>query len=155
MEREGKLVLNIFKFFTAVSIICFFTVNVYSQAHLLPPYYPENDSVRGPIYTIVDQQPSFNYKNGENFIESYSMYLKDSLRYPFSSDCHGRVFVELVVEKDGSLNNLRVIRGLSDCTEYSKYNKEAIRVILYMPKWTPGKQAGNNVRVRIILAVDF
>ena len=83
------------------------------------------------------------------------MYLQDSLINPSSNGCHGRVFVEFIVEKDGTLNNLRVVKGISDCPEYSEYNKEAIRVILYMPKWNPGKQAGNNVRVRIILPVEF
>jgi len=86
------------------------------------------------------------------FIESYPLYLKDSLRYPPSIGCHGSVFVEFIVEKDGSLSNLRVVKGIPDCPEYTK---EAVRVLLNMPKWTPGKHIGNNVRARMILPVDF
>ena len=161
MESAGKRRLNTFKLFTSVFIICFFTVIVYSQTHnmpnpLLPPYFTqENDSINDPVYTIAEQQPSFIYKDGRDFIESYTMYLKNSLRYPSSNGCHGKVFVEFIVEKDGSLNNLRELRGMPDCPEDYEYNKEAISVLLNMPKWTPGKQTGNNVRVRMILPVDF
>lgn len=134
------------------------TLNAYSQEFkLIPPFPERTDSLvnQEDIYTIVEQQPSFNYKNGKDFIESYLMYLQDSLRYPSLDGCHGRVFVECIVERDGTLNNIHVIKGISDCPEYAEYNKEAIRLILHMPKWTPGEQAGNKVRVRIMLAVDF
>ena len=153
------MVYNI-RYIILISIIQLLTLNVYCQEYKLIPPYPERiDSLLNQedvyAYTIVEQQPYFSYINGKGFIESYWRYLQDSLRYPSSDGCHGQVFVEFIVEKDGTLNNIHVIKGISNCPEYSEYNKEAIRILLYMPKWTAGKIATHNVRVRMIMPVVF
>ena len=169
--------INFFKmprFIILASFLCYFSTNAYTQVDSLPsdifipeewqpyliPLYPERiDSLLNQddvyVYTIAEEPPYFNYKNAKGFIDSYWTYLEDSLRYPSSNGCHGKVFVEFIVEKDGTLNNINVVKGISDCPEYYEYNKEAIRVFLYMPKWTPGKIASNNVRVSMILPVVF
>jgi len=142
-----------------------FSNYAYTQADLRPPdewqsylipLYPERIDIllnQEHEYTTVEEPPYFNYKNGKGFKESYGMYLQDSLRHPSSDCCHGRVFVEFIVEKNGILKNINVVKAIPDCPVYSEYNKEAIRVFLCMPKWTPDKIASYNVRVRMILPV--
>jgi protein TonB len=66
------------------------------------------------------------------------------------SGIQGRVFVTFVVERDGSVTDVRVLRGIGGgCDE------EAIRVVQNMPKWSPGKQRGKSVRVQYNLPVKF
>ena len=60
----------------------------------------------------------------------------------------GRVIVRFVVERDGSLTNIEVVRGVSP-----RLDAEAVRVVELMPKWTPGKQNGKPVRVRFTLPI--
>lgn len=62
----------------------------------------------------------------------------------------GRVFVEFVVERDGSLTDIKVVKGIGGgCDD------EAIRVISQAPKWNAGKQRGRSVRVRMVLPIIF
>ncbi len=62
----------------------------------------------------------------------------------------GRVFIEFVVEKDGSLTDVKVVKGIGGgCDE------EAVRVISQAPKWRPGKQRGRAVRVRMVMPIMF
>jgi protein TonB len=80
-------------------------------------------------------------------------YLTSNIRYPEQArelDIQGTVFIEFVVEKDGSITNVVVKRGIGGgCDE------EAVRVVKSMPKWKPGKQRGKPVRVRYTLPVRF
>ena len=62
----------------------------------------------------------------------------------------GRVTVSFIVEKDGRVSNVRLLRSVQPSLD-----KEAIRVVKSMPKWTPGKQNGKPVRVRFNLPVMF
>jgi protein TonB len=62
----------------------------------------------------------------------------------------GKVFVQFVIDKDGSPSDITVLKGIgSGCDE------EAVRVIKNMPKWTPGKQRGRPVKVRMSLPIVF
>ncbi|MEO9475918.1 MAG: energy transducer TonB [Cyclobacteriaceae bacterium] len=92
------------------------------------------------IFDIVETQPA-----PVGGFEAFYGYIKDNLRYPDRAarlDISGRVFVQFVVEKDGSITDVKVIKGLfEDCDE------EAVRVIENAPAWNPGKQRGNPVRV--------
>jgi len=126
-------------FFLFVSIL---STKAYTQI------VPQGDE----IYTIVDEQPVFHYKNISDPRLSLIKYLKDNVRYPSNPKCKGKVFVEFILEKDGSIQYARVVKGLRNC---NNYNEEAIRVIKSMPKWIPGKQNGKNVRIRMILPVSF
>jgi TonB family protein len=100
------------------------------------------------IFLIVETMPEF--PGGE---EAFNRYIADSLRYPaaaIESAIQGRVFVTFVVEKDGSVSNARIRRGIGGgCDE------EALRVIRNMPKWAPGKQRGQPVRVQYNMPVMF
>ena len=80
-------------------------------------------------------------------------YLSKNIKYPteaLNEGIQGKVYVEFVVEKDGSISNSRIIRGIGyGC------DKEALRVINEMPNWAPGTLNGEPVRVKHILPLNF
>ena len=100
------------------------------------------------IFMVVESMPE--YPGGES---SLYKYLAENIKYPQmakESGIQGRVFVTFVVERDGRVTDVRVLRGIGGgCDE------EAIRVVQNMPKWTPGKQRGKSVRVQYNLPVKF
>ncbi len=84
---------------------------------------------------------------------TFYKHLSKELRYPRSATrmgIEGRVFIQFVVEKDGSLSDVVAVKGISE-----ECDLEAIRVIKSYPKWNPGKQRGKPVRVRMILPIYF
>lgn len=100
------------------------------------------------IFTIVEEQPS-----PRGGLKAFYDYVGSNLQYPSNArrmGLEGRVFVEFVVERDGSLTDIKVAKGIGGgCDE------EAIRVISNAPKWNPGKQRGREVRVRMIMPIVF
>ncbi len=104
--------------------------------------------VEAEIFTVVEEQPA--YPGGD---AAFMKYLQDNIKYPEEAKelgIQGRVFVTFVVEVDGSITDVRVLRGIGGgCDE------EAIRVVRNMPKWVPGKQRGVPVRVQFNLPVKF
>lgn len=105
---------------------------------------PENDS----IYQIVDEMPQ--YPGGE---KAMMEYVAKNVKYPQEAkdkEIQGRVFIGFVVEKDGSIGEVKVLRGIGGgCDE------EAVRVIKGMPKWKPGIQEGKPVRVSYMMPINF
>ncbi len=89
----------------------------------------------------------------EGGFEALGKYLQKSLKYPEQArrmNVEGKVFVQFVIDKDGSPSDITVLKGIgSGCDE------EAVRVIKNMPKWTPGKQRGRPVKVRMSLPIVF
>ena len=112
------------------------------------PEIEEEEVVEQEVFTIVEEMPS--YPGGE--AKMYE-YLGKNIKYPQiarESGIQGRVFVNYVVEPDGSVSNVKVLRGIGGgCDE------EAMRVVKAMPKWKPGKQRGKAVRVSYTLPVVF
>jgi len=109
-----------------------------------PPKHEEENKV----YEVVEQQPSF--PGGAGALNSW---LRDNLRYPVvaqENGISGKVIVQFVVGKDGSISGAKVVRGVDPSLD-----KEALRVVGSMPKWTPGKQNGASVNVRYTLPVVF
>jgi protein TonB len=108
----------------------------------------EESAEEQQIFMVVESMPEF--PGGE--VELHK-YLAENIKYPQmakESGIQGRVFVTFVVERDGSVTDVRVLRGIGGgCDE------EAIRVVKNMPKWTPGKQRGKPVRVQFNLPVKF
>jgi protein TonB len=108
----------------------------------------EEEFVEEEIFTIVQDMPSF--PGGDQAMLSY---LGKNIKYPTlakESGIQGTVYVTFVVEKDGSVSNVKVLRGIGGgCDE------EAIRVVKSMPKWTPGKQRGKPVKVQYNLPCRF
>jgi periplasmic protein TonB len=100
------------------------------------------------IFTVVEEQP--NYPGGD---EARIKWLQENIKYPEEAKelgIQGKVFVTFVVEVDGSISDVRVLRGIGGgCDE------EAIRVVKSMPKWIPGKQRGVPVRVQFNLPIKF
>ena len=97
---------------------------------------------------IPETMPSF--RGGEQklfeFIGKNVVYPKEAIE----AGVEGRVFVEFYIEKDGTVCDAKVLRGIGyGCDE------EALRVIGLMPKWSPGKQRGKAVRVRYTLPINF
>lgn len=123
-----------------------------NQEEVIQEYTPveveEEEVVEQEVFTIVEQMPSF--PGGD---EKMYKYLGNNIKYPQvarETGIQGRVFVNFVVEPDGSVSNVKVLRGIGGgCDE------EAMRVVKAMPKWTPGKQRGKAVRVSYTLPVVF
>ncbi len=110
------------------------------------PVQEEGDE--GEIFEVVEQNPSF--PGGEKALMEY---LQKNLKYPSiaqENGIQGRVLVQFVVNKDGSIVDPKVLRAVDPSLD-----KEAMRVVQSMPKWTPGRQRGKNVRVRFTLPVTF
>lgn len=99
-------------------------------------------------FTIVEQQPE--YPGG---MTALGDFLNKNLKYPpaaTSAGVSGRVYISFVVNTDGSLTDLQVLKGIGfGCDE------EAIRVMQKMPHWRPGKQSGRAVRVKYNLPISF
>ena len=100
------------------------------------------------IFTVVEQQASF-----PGGLSELSKYLAQNIKYPQQAretGTQGRVYLTFVVEKDGSITDIKILRDIgSGCGE------EAIRVVKGMPKWTPAKQRGKVVRQQFNLPVNF
>ena len=112
------------------------------------PEIEEEEVVEQEIFQIVEEMPSF--PGGE---QKLLEYVAKNTKYPQiarESGIQGRVFIGFVVETDGSISNVKVLRGIGGgCDE------EAVRVIKSLPKWKPGKQRGKAVRVSYQIPVNF
>ena len=112
------------------------------------PEVVEAEVVDQEILQIVEEMPS--YPGGERALLEY---VAKNIKYPQiarETGIQGRVFVGFVVEPDGSVSNVKILRGIGGgCDE------EAMRVIKSLPKWKPGKQRGKAVRVSYQIPVVF
>ncbi len=109
----------------------------------------EEEAAEEEIFVIVEEMPSFQGGN----IDTYRKWVQSHCRYPEAAaemGIQGKVNVAFVVEKDGSVSNIKILRGVDPLLD-----KEAIRVIKSSPKWSPGKQRGKPARVRYSIPVVF
>ena len=86
-------------------------------------------------------------------IQEYYKYVAKNLRYPQAAaklGIEGRVFIEFIITKDGSVVNAKCIKGIGDLCD-----SEAVRVISNSPNWIPGKKNGENVNVKMVLPITF
>lgn len=100
------------------------------------------------IFQVVENDPEF-----PGGIEALMKYLQQNIKYPQlarENNITGKVYVTFVVERDGSVTGVRVLRDIG-----GGCGQEAVRVVKSMPKWTPGKQRGKAVRVQYNLPVNF
>lgn len=100
------------------------------------------------VFDVVEVMPQF--PGGQIAMMKYIM---ENMKYPkqaMKEGIQGRVTVRFIVEKDGSISDVKPILSV-----HPLLNKEAVRVVESMPKWTPGKQNGKPVRVRFNLPVMF
>ncbi|TWR30448.1 TonB family protein [Mucilaginibacter pallidiroseus] len=102
----------------------------------------------GAVFSAVEQSPGF--PGGQ---QAFEKYIVTNLNYPQQArDNHvqGRVIITFVVEKDGSLSNMKVVRSVGSGTD-----EEAVRVLAASPKWKPGMQSGKPVRVQYTVPITF
>ncbi|MBF1558677.1 MAG: energy transducer TonB [Prevotella salivae] len=100
------------------------------------------------VFDVVEVMPQF--PGGQI---AMLQYLMKNIKYPeqaMKEGIQGRVAVSFIVEKDGSISNVRPVLSV-----HPLLNKEAVRVVKSMPKWSPGKHNGKPVRVRFNLPVMF
>lgn len=103
------------------------------------------------VFTIVEEFPKFPGGDEAGFA-----FLSENIKYPVvarDNGIQGTVYVEFTVNTDGSI--VDVTRKLGTKEVGAGCDEEAIRVVKMMPKWSPGKQSGKNVRVRMVLPVKF
>lgn len=108
---------------------------------------PNGDDA-GKVYNMVDKQPGF--PGGS---EAFSKYLSNTIRYPKEdreNGTSGRVICTFIVETDGTLTGVKSVRSPSETMA-----KEAVRVMMSSPKWTPGYKDGRAVRVSFTVPISF
>ena len=100
------------------------------------------------IFTVVEQQPEF-----AGGYDAMIQFLGQNIRYPEDARAQGlegTVYVNFIVEKDGAVTDVKVIRGVAPSVD-----QEAKRVVEMFPNWQPGKQNGEVVRVRFVIPIKF
>ena len=110
------------------------------------PEPPKEEETK--VFDVVEQMPSF--PGGP---AALMQYLSSNIKYPVVAEengVQGRVVCTFVVEKDGSITDVRVVKSVDPSLD-----KEAMRVVKSMPKWIPGKQNGSAVRVKYTVPVTF
>lgn len=98
------------------------------------------------VFIVVENMPQFSQGNTHEWIAK-------NIKYPagaIEKKIEGKVYIQFVIEKDGSLSNFKIIRGADPILD-----QEALRVVKQMPNWKPGKQRGKAVRVAYTLPVSF
>ena len=108
----------------------------------------EKKEVANKVFDVVEQMPSFPGGN-----EALMKFLQENVKYPVvaqETGVQGRVVVSFVVERDGSITDVKVVRSVDPSLD-----KEATRVVKSMPHWIPGKQNGAAVRVKYNVPVSF
>ena len=114
-----------------------------------PVEAPVEEEEEEVVFVVVESMPEF--PGGQ---QALFKYLSENVKYPViaqENGIQGRVICQFVVNKDGSIVEVEVVRSGGD----PSLDKEAIRVIKSMPKWKPGKQRGKPVRVKYTVPVNF
>lgn len=109
----------------------------------------EEEMEEEQVFVVVEDMPGFGGGDSNKFRE----YIAKNLRYPevaAENGIQGRVFVQFVVEPDGRVSNVKVVRGVDPALD-----KEAVRVVESSPPWKPGKQRGKPVRVSFTFPIIF
>ena len=109
---------------------------------------PPEEVVEEKVFDVVEQMPDF-----PGGMSALMQYLSKHIKYPIIAEengIQGRVIVTFVVEKNGSITDVQVIKSVDPSLD-----KEAVRVVKSMPHWIPGKQNGSAVRVKYTLPVTF
>ncbi len=108
----------------------------------------EEAKVEEEVFVVVEEQAEF-----PGGLDSMYAFIVKNLKYPElakEKGIEGRVFVQFVIEKDGSISNVKILRGIGGGCE-----EAAVEMIKNMPKWKPGKQRGKPVRFQFVLPIKF
>lgn len=109
----------------------------------------EEEEEEEQIFVVVEDMPTF--RGGD--VNKFREWVQQRIKYPqiaAENGIQGKVFLMFVVEPDGSVSNVSVLRGVDPALD-----NEALRVVRSSPKWSPGKQRGAPVRVRFSITVNF
>lgn len=101
------------------------------------------------IFTVVEELPTFMGGGNAEFLR----WVGERLTYPSKAadaNVQGKVFIQFVIEKDGSITDVTVLKGIGFGAD-----EEAARIVNAAPKWSPAKQRGKPVRIRMILPITF
>ena len=121
-----------------IMLLAFVSVNAYSQS----------DDADNDVYNMVDQSAKF--QDGYN---SIIKFVQENIKFPAEAkenNVHGRLMVSVVVEKDGSLSDIKIKKGLG----YG-LDEEIVRIIKMMPKWQPAQHKGKTVRQSQTIVIPF
>lgn len=121
-----------------IMLLAFVSVNAYSQS----------DDADNDVYNMVDQSAKF--QDGYN---SIIKFVKENIKFPAEAqenNVHGKLMVSVVVEKDGSLSDIKIKKGLG----YG-LDEEIVRIIKMMPKWQPAQHKGKAVRQSQTIVIPF
>jgi protein TonB len=114
----------------------------------VPLQEEETEVQEQEVFLVVENAPAFPGGDGARM-----KFLQDNIKYPVmakESGIQGTVYVTFVVERSGSVTDVKILRGIGGgCDE------EAVRVVKNMPKWEPGKQRGKPVRVQFNMPIKF
>lgn len=128
------------KYLIALSTLCLFNISAIAQQEPGAEPAPKKE-----IFRSVSQMPQFN--------GDLNKYLSDNIHYPeaaLKNKQEGKVNVEFVVNSDGTVSDAKILRSISP-----ELDAEAVRVIMAMPKWKPGRQNGQLVNVVYVLPINF
>jgi len=127
---------------TNLFIVLFFLIACFiSQAQ-------EKEQKKGDVFMVVEEMPE--YPGGLDGLKSF---IVENVKYPEQAKknkVEGKVFVSFVIDEQGNVTNAKVVRAVNP-----ELDKEALRVVNKMEKWTPGKQKGENVKVQYTLPIQF
>ena len=108
----------------------------------------QENKKKGDVYFEVEEMPKF--PGGEKALRKY---LAQNVKYPEAAkekEIEGKVYISFVVDADGSVTNASIARGADPILD-----KEALRVIRSLPKWSPGKEQGEAVKVAYTVPINF
>ena len=114
----------------------------------IPCFSQSTNSDQNDIFVFVEQMPEF--PGGD---DALNRFLTSNIHYPKSAlknNISGTVYVNFIISADGTIQNVKVTKGV-----HKTLDEEAIRVVKKMPKWKPGKQAGQNVSVYFDVPIHF
>lgn len=139
--------------FAKVKIIMLFLIllvggknSILAQESLVPTVQKDSE-IEKDFYENIDVDVKPDFPGG---IKEFYNFVGKNYRIPETKKLNGKVMVEFIVEKDGSLSNFKILHDLGKDT-----GKEAIRVLKKSPKWIPGQHKGKEVRVKYLIPISI
>jgi protein TonB len=131
-------------------LLTFLWTNAYSQPTNKGTIKVKKEEKKDSIYAVVEQMPEFNGGNGDmmSFISGVIVYPQRAKEAGIS----GTVHIGFVVNEDGSISDVRVVRGIRDCPEC---DLEVYNAVKRMPPFKPGRRLGEPVKVYYNLPINF
>ena len=148
MKREKfVMMIVVLLMMTVGNIACAQNVPLIIDPDKVDQYLAERKDIIN-VYDCVEQMPSF-----PGGTQKLKEFIEENLRYPkeLEESCvQGRVIVRFIVERNGKLSNVKVVKSV-----HPVLDKEALRIVKLMPRWIPGRQNGISVRVKCYIPIIF